>query len=86
MVLLEAKSWGLPLISFDIMTGPSDIIRDGANGYLVEQGNVDVLTARIEELITSQEQRIRFSQNSQMDMDKFDFDQIVGKWKAVLEE
>ena len=46
MVLLEAKSWGLPLVSFDIMTGPSDIIQDGINGYLIEEGNIDEMAER----------------------------------------
>lgn len=84
MVLLEAKSWGLPIVSFDIMTGPSDIVRDGVNGYLVPPGDVDVLAARIGELIARSELRERFSQDSQLDMEKFDFESIVQKWQEVL--
>jgi glycosyltransferase involved in cell wall biosynthesis len=85
MVLLEAKSWGLPIVSFDIMTGPSDIIRDGVNGFLVPPGDVDKLAERIEQLITQQNLREQFSDHSQLDMEKFDFTTIVKKWEEIME-
>lgn len=84
MVLLEAKSWGIPLISFDIMTGPSDIIRNGINGYLVKERNVDEMAARIVELIEEQDKRKSFSAASQKDMNKFEMKEITEKWKRVI--
>ena len=86
MVLLEAKSWGLPLISFDIMTGPSDIIRDGVNGYLVEPYDVMKLSERMEELIVSKDKRVEFSAHSQMDMDRFELNLIIKSWKQIMED
>ena len=35
MVLIEAQSYALPTISFDIATGPRDIIEDDKSGYLI---------------------------------------------------
>lgn len=35
MVLLEASSIGLPLISYDVPVGPEAIIENGKNGYLI---------------------------------------------------
>jgi len=40
MVLAEAISRGLPCISADCPVGPQDIIKNGVNGYLYEQGNI----------------------------------------------
>lgn len=34
-VLLEAHSYGLPVVSYDCIAGPSDIIKDGENGFLI---------------------------------------------------
>ena len=84
MVLLEAKSWGLPLVSFDIMTGPSDIIQDGVDGYLVEEGNVDEMAERIVELIRDDSKRNGFSKESQSNMDKFEMEGIIEKWKKIM--
>ena len=84
MVLLEAKSWGLPIVSFDIMTGPSDIIRNGENGYLVSPNDVDMLAEKIEMLICSKELRKQFSEQSQVDMEKFNFENIVSQWHNIL--
>ena len=85
MVLLEAKSWGLPIISFDIMTGPSDIIRDGINGYLVEPYDIDSMAGKIEKLIVNQDSRVLFSQCSQQDREKFNINCILKKWNEVFE-
>ena len=84
MVLLEAKSRGLPLVSFDIMTAPSDIIQDGVDGYLVEEGNVDEMAERIVELIRDDSKRNGFSKESQSNMDKFEMEGIIEKWKKIM--
>ena len=49
--LAEAMSYGMACVSFDCKTGPRDIINDGVNGYLVEEGNVEVLVSRLDELM-----------------------------------
>ncbi|EKF1569276.1 glycosyltransferase, partial [Campylobacter coli] len=41
MVLLEASSYALPLIAFNINTGPSDIIENEKNGFLISDGKLD---------------------------------------------
>ncbi len=85
MVLLEAKSYGLPIVSFDIKTGPNEIIRDGINGYLVEYADIDTMSEKIECLIKHPEIRQELSGNSQLDMEKFDYDNIVSKWCDLLQ-
>lgn len=41
MVLIEAMSYGIPCISSDCKTGPSDIIVEGKNGYLYQTQDVE---------------------------------------------
>lgn len=84
MVLLEAKSHGLPIVSFDIETGPSDIVRDGVNGYLVESGDVDTMAEKICQLIEDEALRQKFSENTVLDMDKFDEERIVEEWEQLI--
>ena len=85
MVLLEAKGWGLPLVSFDIETGPRDIISDGLNGCLVRPYDLDEMAEKIAILMDSPELRQQYSEQSQVGMDRFAWGQILAAWREVLE-
>lgn len=55
-VAIEAAFFGLPVIASRI-GGLPEIVEHGRTGFLFEPGNVDELTARLDELIGSAEQR-----------------------------
>lgn len=84
MVLLEAKAHKLPLVSFDIETGPSEIIRDGVNGYIIEPYSIKAMAKKIINLIENQTLRKEFSDNSLLDIEKFDKQVIVDKWRKLI--
>ena len=54
-------SAGLACVSFDCYTGPSDIIRNGVNGFLIEEKNVAHLTQKLQLLIDDEELRVNYS-------------------------
>ncbi|MBF0847980.1 glycosyltransferase, partial [Streptococcus danieliae] len=83
-VLLEAKQFGIPIVSFNCQTGPSEIIRHGINGYLVEDFNLNLMENRINELISDEEKRRQFSQNSYLDIEKFSKEEILQQWKDLI--
>lgn len=80
MVLLEAKSKKLPLVSFDCLTGPRDIIRNGIDGYLVPEGDLDELKNKLDICMSSEEMRIKLSNESHGNINLFEKKQIVDKW------
>ena len=84
MVLLEAKSNKLPLVSFDIETGPSEIIRDGINGYLIPSYDISKMTESICCLIADNELRESFSDNAGLDLEKFSSERIIGQWNDLI--
>jgi GalNAc-alpha-(1->4)-GalNAc-alpha-(1->3)-diNAcBac-PP-undecaprenol alpha-1,4-N-acetyl-D-galactosaminyltransferase len=46
-VIAEAQSAGLPVVAFDCVAGPSELIRDGENGYLVNLFDYDTFSQRL---------------------------------------
>ena len=84
MVLLEAKSRELPLVSFDINSGPSEIIQDGIDGFLVEPFNIDEIANKICELIENHELRKRFSDNAYGNIDSFKKKAVINQWCELI--
>lgn len=62
LVLVEAMSCGIPVIAFDCPYGPSDIIQNDKNGYLVENGNVEAFAERVCQLIENKNLRLKMGQ------------------------
>ncbi len=57
LVLIEAESYGLPLLAFDTAEGPKEIIENNKNGFLVSERNIEEMAKKIEKLIKNEELR-----------------------------
>jgi len=58
-VIGEAQSAGLPVVAFDCIAGPSDLINDGENGFLVPLFDYDTFSQRLTTLINDQSLRTK---------------------------
>ena len=85
LVLLEAKAKKLPCISFDVVTGPSEIIRDSVNGILVPMYDIGMYTEKLCALIEDEKMRQSFSDNAFLDIDKFKKEKIICEWTELTE-
>ena len=47
LVALESMACSTPVISFDVLYGPKDIITDGVNGFLIPNSDVELLAEKI---------------------------------------
>lgn len=85
MVLLEAMSVGLPVVSFDCPTGPREIVESGRNGLLVPNGDVDALAASLLEMIEDDELRRRCSQGALETAERYSLAVIGQRWEELIE-
>jgi len=57
MVVIEAMTHGLPVVSYDCPTGPADVITDGKDGVLVPPKDVDGLADAISKMMDDRDLR-----------------------------
>lgn len=84
MVLIEAAARGLPIVAFDILTGPNEIIDNDNNGLLVPANQKDAMIRSIETLINNPARRQRYSSNAINSVLRFSDTVIIEQWKHFL--
>ncbi len=85
MCILEAKACGVPCVSFDVPYGPSIIIEDGQNGFLIPPFDLNRMAEKILLLMEDTALRERFIQNTGLGMEKFRLEPILKKWEELLD-
>lgn len=80
--LCEAMAAGLPCISFDFIAGPRDIITDGADGVIVENGNIEKLASALDNIIEDEQKRLLLMKNAVRITERLNMEKIG---KEVLE-
>jgi glycosyltransferase involved in cell wall biosynthesis len=86
MVLLEAMSTGLPVVSFDCPTGPGEVIADEEDGMLVPNGDVGAFASAMGELIEDVEKRRRLGTAARKKAAGYSLHAVGPKWEALLEQ
>lgn len=86
MVLLEAQSWGLPVVSFACKCGPGDIIADGRNGFLVAEGNLPMLADRVLRLMEDEKLRRWMGMNAYVRSEFYSEERVMKCWTDLFEE
>lgn len=86
LVLIEAKSFGLPIVSFDCPFGPREIVKDGEDGILVENGNVELLANAMIQMISNPDMAKKYGNNAICDFKKnWNADVVLTKWENILD-
>lgn len=83
-VLVEALSLGVPIVSTNCKTGPSEIIENGVNGYLVPVNDVEAVAERLSFLMHNETVRQELSRNAPQSIERFEEGYIFARWRQVL--
>lgn len=86
LILLEAMSKGMGVVSFDCPTGPSDIIDDHHNGILVPAEDVDALARGIAEMIADEELRRRTAAAAVVTAQEYTMEAIGPRWTQLFDD
>lgn len=85
MTLLEGMANKLPLVSFDIPTGPDEIIFEETNGYLIKPFDYNEMADKIITLIDSESTRVSFSNKNVELIEQFNMKSIINQWIKLFE-
>ena len=80
MVLVEAMSCGVPVVSFDCKCGPKDIIQPGINGLLVPNGHIQALADAMMKVMEDEAYRKMLSLNARKVVDTYSEQAVMSQW------
>ena len=84
MVILEAMSHGLAVVSFDCPCGPKAIIEDGVDGVLVENGEPEKLAQGIIQLIQDEDWRRALAAKAREKSGMYSIEVVGKQWEKLF--
>lgn len=85
IVIIEAMSYGLAVITYDCKCGPKDII-SGENGILVEEGDITSFADNIIKLIENHDKMKNMAKKARESACNYTKDVIMSKWINLFNE
>lgn len=85
LVLPEAMSCGLPVVSFDCPYGPGSIISDGVDGFLIPDRNEEMFADKVCSLMEDETLRCKMGTAAAKSAYRFSADLIMSRWKYFFE-
>jgi len=82
--LIEAMCFGLACISTNCEYGPSELIEDSENGFLIPVNDQMELEKKLQLLMSNTKLRNQFSRNAMRSNSKFRANFIAKKWKELI--
>ncbi len=82
--LIEAMSWGMPVVAFNCPAGPAEILSHAENGLLVPPDDVTALTAALRQVMGDSALRQRLGDAARISSRRFVGDEILAQWDALL--
>ncbi|WP_336834207.1 glycosyltransferase family 4 protein [Sphingobacterium siyangense] len=85
MTLIEAQSYGLPIIAYDCLTGPAEVISD-KSGILIKDNDCEEFIEGLIALMGDLYLRQQMGKQAKIEAERFSPDQIREKWRKFILE
>ncbi len=86
LVMLEAQTMGLPSIAFACPCGPSDIITDNKDGFLIELDDNKTFVEQLKLLISNESLRKEMGLRAKEASKRYEIEQVMKQWTRLFEE
>lgn len=83
-VLIEALNCNLPVVSYDLKSGPAEIIKHEQNGLLVKNQNINALANSLTVFFKNEELYNHCRKNAKRSVEKFEINEIGKQWIKIL--
>lgn len=85
MAQAEAQAQGVPVVAFDIDYGPSELLTDAQNGYLVENNDVARFVGVTNNLLNDNTLQNKMRKAAKEDIKRFDTYHFLKQWERLSE-
>ena len=86
LVIVEAMSCGLPVVSFDCENGPRSIITNGDDGFLIPPFDVEMFANSLMRLMSDDVLRESMGEKGKQNSQRYDIDIVGQQWKQLFDE
>ena len=86
LVLLEAMSYSLPIVTFACTPGPQELVEEGENGRIVAPLDIEALAKSLMELMKNDTLRTRMGLCSYEKSKRYRMDVILPQWIDLLDK
>lgn len=80
LVIPEAMSFGLPVVAFDCLYGPPEIITDGVDGFVIKDRNLSEFSNRVNQLIEDDNLCGKMGKSGIQSSQRYHADKIMPQW------
>ena len=86
LVINEAMAFGKPIVTTDAVGAAPDMVKDGINGYVVKNKNIDELYKALYKILSDDKLKEKMSENSRKIFEeKNDFEKMYEEFKNAIE-
>ncbi|GAA4238222.1 glycosyltransferase [Postechiella marina] len=85
MVLLEALTLNVPVVAFNCKSGPSEIIKNNVNGFLVDNQNEEDFTLALNKLLDNFLYN-EIKKNTSLGLEVFLEDKVIQEWEKLFNQ